>query len=449
MPFDPLDRRSVLKAAVAGTALAAPAAAMAAPAEEPAGPDSARGPATRSADGGAFARSRLSRIDDALQRHVDSGHLPGAVALVSRRGDTHIAAAGTMAFDSATPMRPDTIGRIASVSKPIAAAAAMTLVEEGRLRLDDPVDDWLPELADRKVLRSLNGDLKDTVPAHRPISLRDLLTMRFGLGAIMAWPPEYPIQQAMLEAGVAPGPHLPAMSPDAYMDAIGRLPLAHQPGERWLYDTGMHVLGILLARASGMSLGEFLNERLFAPLGMIDTGFSVAADDLDRLATCYWTDPDSGEAVVFDEARGGRFAAPPAFESASGGLISTVTDLLAFGTMMLDQGVYDGTRILSRAAVEVMTRDHIPPDQKGASHFYPGFWDDRGWGLGMAVVARRDGVDRQAGSFGWDGGYGTSFYCDPAEGLVGVLITQRVWDSPVPPPVLRDFWTATYQALAD
>ena len=350
----------------------------------------------------------------------------------------------------AGPMRRDTIFRIASLTKPITAAAAMILVEECKLRLDDPVDPFLPELADRKVLKQIDGPLDDTVPANRPITLRDLLTFRLGYGAVMVFPPKYPIQKAMTEAGVSPGAELPKLSPDALMKAYGGLPLVHQPGEKWLYNSGSDILGVLIARASGKTLEAFLRERILDPLGMKDTGFSVPEAKLDRLPATYWTDFTTGKPTLFDESGGeSRFAQPPAFESGAGGLVSTVDDYLAFCRMMLNNGLHGSERILSRPAVELMTTDHITPQQKAASDFFPGFWDNRGWGFGLSIITRRDSLPDVPGRYGWDGGYGTSGYTDPQERMIGVLMTQRVWDSPSAPTVQVDFWTSAYQAIDD
>jgi CubicO group peptidase (beta-lactamase class C family) len=347
------------------------------------------------------------------------------------------------------PMRRDTIFRIASMTKPVTAAAAMILVEEGKLRLDEPVDRWLPELADRKVLRALDSPLDDTVPAKRAITLRDLLTFRLGLGAVMAPPDQYPIQQAMAEAGVAPGPHLAAVDPDELMKRFGRLPLIHQPGEKWMYHSGSDILGVLIARVTGQTLEAFLRERIFVPLGMKDTAFSVPEAKLDRLATCYQTDAGTGGLALFDEARGGKFARPPVFESAGGGLVSTADDYLAFSRMMLNMGKHGNERILSRLSVELMTTDQITPEQKAASPFFPGFWDSRGWGFGLSIITRRDDVAAVPGRFGWDGGYGTSGYSDPKEDMVAILMTQRVWDAAGTPTLYLDFWTQAYQAIDD
>ena len=398
---------------------------------------------------GGLSKDRLARMRDALSKHVESGKLPGLVALVSRRGETHVEAIGVKAFGSSDPMRRDTIFRIASLTKPITAAAAMILVEECRLRLDDPVDPWLPELANRRVLRAIDAPLDDTVPANRPITLRDLLTFRAGHGAVMVFPEKHPIQKAMSEAGVSPGPMLPSLPADELMKRYGSLPLLHQPGEKWLYHSASDILGVLIARASGQSLGEFMRERIFARLGMMETGFSVRDADVDRLPACYSTDFATGRTVVFDEARGGRFTRAPAFESGAGGLVSTVDDYLAFCRMMLGKGQLGPTRILSRPSVELMTTDHVTPEQKAASPFVPGFWDNRGWGFGLSMFTRRDDLASVPGRFGWDGGYGTSGYSDPAEGLVGILMTQRMMDSPNAPGVYLDFWTSAYQAIDD
>jgi CubicO group peptidase (beta-lactamase class C family) len=397
-----------------------------------------------------MSQARLDRMRDVMTGHVEHGTVPGLVTLVSRRGETHVEAIGTLAAGGTDPMRRDSIFRVASITKPIVAAASMILVEECKLRLDDPVDPWLPELADRKVLRSADSPLDDTVPANRPITLRDLLTFRLGTGAVMVFPSQYPIQFAMERAGIAPGPYLPTLPPDGLMKAFGSLPLVHQPGEQWLYNSGSDILGVLISRVTGQTLGAFLQERIFAPLGMKDTAFSVPEEKLDRLTTAYQTDFATGGVALFDEARGGRFASPPAFESGAGGLVSTVDDYLAFCQMMLNKGTYGNERMLSRLSVELMTTDHITSEQKARSPFFPAdFWDSRGWGFGMAVITRRDTLESVPERFGWDGGYGTSAYTDPNEELIGILMTQRVMDDPSSPAVYTDFWTSVYQAIDD
>ena len=403
---------------------------------------------------GGLSKARLDRMRDVMAGHVERG-VPGVVSLLSRRGETHVEAIGMKAAGGPGaagngPMRRDTIFRIASMSKPITAAAAMILVEECTLRLDDPVDRLLPELANRQVLRRLDGPLEDTVPAHRPITVRDLLTFRLGLGMIMAPPDSMPIQKAFAEPDLGQGMPAPAATaaPDAWLRRLGTLPLMHQPGERWMYHTGSDVLGVLVARASGRPFEAFLRERLFEPLGMEDTAFSVPAAKLDRFAASYESDPATGGVVLYD-APDGQWSRPPAFPSGGGGLVSTVDDFLAFVQMLLNGGKHGGERILSRLSVEAMTADQLTPAQKAVSDLGAGFFDSHGWGFGMAVVTRRGGVATVPGQYGWDGGLGTSWRSDPKEAMVGILMTQRAWESPTPPPVTLDFWTGAYQAIDD
>ena len=238
-----------------------------------------------------------------------------------------------------------------------------------------------------------------------------------------------------------------AGTPDEFMKRLGSLPLACQPGERWLYHMSAEILGVLIARVSGTSLGAFLKGRIFEPLGMTDTGFQVPEAKLDRLPTCYGRNLVTGKLVVLEEARGGYAARPPVFESGAGGLVSTVDDLLAFGRMMLVKGAYGGERVLSRPSIELMTRDHLTAEQKAASPFFEHFWDTYGWGLGLGVVTARNDIAAAPGRFGWDGAFGTSWHVDPKEELVGVLMTQRRPDRLALSPLVLDFWTSAYQLI--
>jgi CubicO group peptidase (beta-lactamase class C family) len=391
--------------------------------------------------------ARLRRLDEVLARHVESGDMPGLVALVARRGEVHVAAIGTTEVGGSEPMRRDTIFRIASVTKQIAAAAAMTLVEECRLRLDDPVDELLPELADRQVLTSIGAPLEDTVPAHRPITMRDLLTFVWGLGAFLGTPESCPIQRAMVEAGLEPGMTAAPVEPDEWMKRLGSLPLAYQPGDKWLYHTGSDVLGVLMARATGQPLAEVLAERILRPLGMADTGFHVPGASLHRLAGAYRPDEATGAPVLTDDPRQSRWGGPPPFPSAGGGLVSTADDLLAFCTMMLNKGRHGDSRLLARPTVELMTTDLLTERQKAENGIF--FGGNSGWGLGFQVFNRRKTLASTPGRFGWTGGTGTSVYTDPAEELIGILLTQREMTSPDPPSVFGDFWTCAYQAIDD
>ncbi len=398
-----------------------------------------------------LSRSRLGRMHDVMKGYVERGEVPGLITLVSRRGEVHINVIGTMAYEVSDSIQRDTIFRISSMTKPITAVATMILVEECKLRLDEPVDRLLPELAGRKVLKLLDGQLDDTEPAIRPITVRDLLTFRMGFGLMMAPPDAYPILKAANEQQIGMGPPSPDIlpAPDEWMRRLGQLPLMHQPGEMWMYNTGADVLGVLIARASGQPLEAFLRERIFEPLDMKDTSFSVPGHKLNRLATSYWTNFVSGKIEVYDEAEGGQWSRPPAFPSGAGGLVSTIDDYLAFGQMMLNHGKHGSERILSRLSVETMTTDQLTPEQKAVSGLVSGFFDSHGWGFGMSVVTKRDDVASVPGRYGWDGGMGTSWYSDPREEMVTILMTQQSWTSPSPPNVCRDFWTLAYQAVDD
>jgi CubicO group peptidase (beta-lactamase class C family) len=384
-----------------------------------------------------------------MQREVDSGRLPGLVALVSRRDEEHVHTIGTFAFGDSTPMRRDTIFRLASNTKPITAVATMMLVEECRLRLDEPVHTWLPELADRKVLRTPASALDDTVAASRPMTLRDLLTFRSGYGEVLGVAPGSPIHRALIEQRLPLASWPFAGTPDDLMRCLGALPLVCQPGERWLYHMSAEILGVLIARVSGKSLGAFLRERIFEPLGMKDTGFRVPESNLDRLPPCYCTDPSTGKTAIWGGTNGGVYARTPAFEGGGGGLVSTVDDLLAFGRMMLNSGSCGRERVLSRPAVELMTTDYLTAEQKETSPFFPHFWDACGWGLGLGVITRRNDVGRSAGTFGWDGAFGTSWWVDPSEQMIGILMTQRAPATLAYPAIVGDFWTSAYQAIDD
>jgi CubicO group peptidase (beta-lactamase class C family) len=394
---------------------------------------------------GGLSSKGVARVRDMLERQVDSGFVPGALAVVARHGEVHIEATGNLAFEGAgsrTPMAGDTICRMGSMTKPIVAACAMTLVEDCTLRLDDPVDELLPELADMTVLADPNGPLEDTVPAKRPITLRDLLTYRLGTGMVPAEPGTVPIADALdaLE---------PAPPPDEWMRRLGTLPLVHQPGERWMYNIAAEVTGLLIARATGMSFGDALRERICQPLGMKDTAFSVGGESIGRLATAYERDNAATGEPVVEDGPDGQWSRPPAFERGGGGLVSTLDDYLAFASALLAGGSHHGERVLSRPSVTLMTSDHLTPAQKAVSGFWPGYFDTMGWGFGMSVRTRRTHLGPSVGSYGWPGYYGSAWYNDPAEDMTTIFIMQRAHAGDQRLPMWLDFWTAVYQAIDD
>ncbi|RZT19646.1 CubicO group peptidase (beta-lactamase class C family) [Kribbella sp. VKM Ac-2569] len=403
-----------------------------------------------------FTEAGLRRLHDVLARHVDSGKIPGVVALVSRGdGEPYAEALGTMRHEGGAPMQRDTIFRMASTSKPVSVSAAMVLLDDCRLRLDDPVEPWLPELAGRQVLKRIDSQVDDTVPAKRPITVRDVLTSTFGLGMDMTMIGT-PIMAALFEQGITPNGPVPMPEQDEWMRRLGTLPLMYQPGERWQYQISSDLIGVLVSRVTGQSYDEFLQERIFGPLGMKDTGFCVPADQLHRLPPLYAPDPATGEFQVWDEAEGGRHSAPPAFQGGGGGLNSTADDYHAYFRMLLNHGVHQGQRILSKPAVQLMTSNSLTAEQLAARetlardnvHISFGQGQQGGWGYGMAVRTYR-GDYAPIGQFGWDGGAGTSTYADPVNQVTGILLTQVGTTVPSSVHLMNDFWTTLYQALED
>ena len=396
----------------------------------------------------AFSKTRIQRWRGALAGYVERGEVPGLVALLSRRGEVFVEVMGSLSVEHPTPMRRDALFRIASLSKPMTAVAAMILVEEGRLRMDDPVDPWLPELANRRVLRALEGPPEDTVPARRAITARDLLTYRMGFGSVLAPMGTCPIQKLIRDNRIGGDGHpRPAKAPstEEWMRRLGALPWIAQPGERWLYHVSGDVLGVLIARVAGQSLGTFMRERVFGPLGMKDTGFQVPRGQTHRLTSCYRFDAASGRLELFDGAVDSDWCGEPPMESGGGGLVSTLDDHFAFSQMMLGEGKLGRLRLLSPATVALMTSDQLAPAERAGAELF--FGTSRSWGMGMAVDLRRDEIFRTPGRFGWDGGMGTTAYVDPAEGVIGILFTERMMESPRPPRVFTDFWNLGYAAM--
>ncbi len=388
---------------------------------------------------------RLSRLHDAMAAHVARGTVPGVVVLLSQHGDVHVDLFGAKAVGGRERMARDTIFRISSMTKPIIAVATMQLIEDGTLQLDEPVDRLLPELANRRVLRRIDGALEDTVPAHRAITVRDLLTFRLGFGLIFAETEGYPIFQAANDLQIGMGPPSPATmpAPDEWLRRLGTLPLMYQPGERWLYNTGSDILGVLIARAAGQPLESLLRERIFVPLGMEDTSFSVPPSKRDRFVPSYSPD-ETGALAVYDPAEGSQWSSPPAFMSGAGGLVSTVNDMLAFGQLLLNKGQNGDTRLLSANSIELMTTDQLTPTQREEAG---GFLDgDRGWGFGLAIIGASHDGTTHPGRFGWEGGLGTSWASDPAEDLVAILMTQVMGFHG---GIYDDFWQAIYGTSDD
>jgi CubicO group peptidase (beta-lactamase class C family) len=386
--------------------------------------------------GAGLTGSGVQEIRAVAAKQVGDGDVPGLVALVARGDEVHVEALGSLTIGG-PPVRRDSLFRIASTSKPITGAATLALVGEGRIDLDEPVDRLLPELAGRRVLRRIDGPLEETVPAIRPVTPRDLLTFTFGFGMDMRMfmsPTQWPIVEAAERLALStlgpPNPDAP-VDPDTWIANLGSLPLMAQPGERWLYNTGAAVLGVLLARAAGQPFPDVLRTRLFEPLGMRDTAFWTG--DTERLATAYQPTPHG--LVVWDEPTG-RWSRPPAFPDGAAGLVSTADDLLAFARMLLGEGA----PVLSAEAARAMATDQLTEDQKRNGGFGDEFFAHRSWSFCQAVL--------DTGAFGWDGGLGTSWLVDPNRDLVVIVLTQRLFESPEPPQVHKDIQAAAYAAIA-
>ncbi|MFJ3435684.1 serine hydrolase domain-containing protein [Streptomyces cyaneofuscatus] len=405
-------------------------------------------------------------LQELLDSHIARGSAPGAVALVARGDRVEVAAAGSATLAgmgigigtgagagtgtgtggeggtgaSATPMRRDSVFRIASITKPVVAAAAMTLVEDGLIAPADPVAAWLPELSSPLVVRTPQSAVDDVVSAVRPITLLDLLTFRAGYG----FPSDFSLPAlAPLFAELKQGPPQPQAvpGPDAWMAALSRIPLLHQPGDGWLYNTCSDILGVLISRVADRPLPTYLAERIFEPLGMTDTGFAVAPGALDRFTGYYRAGEDggSGSGLELVDAPDGQWSSPPAFPSGAGGLVSTVDDWYAFGRMLLAEGLADdGRRVLAGESVRQMVTDQLTPDQRAASGL---FTEGQGWGFGGSVDVEITAPWNVLGRYGWIGGTGTTAHIIPATGTVAVLLTQVELAGPVAPQVMRDFWT--------
>jgi CubicO group peptidase (beta-lactamase class C family) len=381
----------------------------------------------------------MTGLHDLLRGYVDDGSVPGAVGLVARGDRVEMAAVGS-ATVGGPAMARDSIFRIASTTKPITAAAAMMLVEDGLIALDDPVDRWLPELSEPVVVRTPASPVDDVVPAARPITVFDVLSAQAGYG----FPSDFtlPAVQALFplqKDGRQPQSFPP---PEPWMAGLGQVPLLYQPGEAWLYDTCSVLQGVLIARVSGRPLPDFLAERVFEPLGMVDTGFVVPPGKRDRFTSYYRPGPAGG--LELADPPDGEWSTMPAFPLGNGGLAGTADDWLAFGRMLLDGGVAaDGRRLLSAEAVRLMTTDHTNPAQREIGAL---FLEGQGWGFGGSVDITADESWNVPGRYGWVGGTGTSAHVIPATRTVAVLLTQVAAQSPVPAGWIRDF--ARYAATA-
>lgn len=392
-----------------------------------------------------FSPERLKRLTSSMQGYVRRNEVAGLVSLVFRKGVlAHCDVSGYQDKAAGMPMRRDSLFRIASMTKPVTSVAALILVEEGMLLLDDPIERWLPEFTNPQVLRHPDGPLDDTYPAARGITVRDLLLHRSGL----AYPISAtgPLSEALWQFN---DEFLPVEEPDAWMRKLGAIPLSFEPGARWHYGFSSDVLGILIGRVAGCAFQEFLRSRIFAPLGMHGTSFVVPPDKLERLTVGYVPGPEAGELAVHDHPEK-RAWNRINFQSGGAGLVSTADDYMNFARMLLNNGRGDDRRILSRKSVELMTTNFLTSEERNTPFLgISGFWAAKGFGLGVSMVDNVAYLPTlgSAGQYGWPGVYGTSWFVDPKEQMASLLLTQLYWGQNC--QISQHFQSLLYQAIDD
>lgn len=392
---------------------------------------------------------RLARIGPHFQNYIDGGKLSGVLSLVARKGQlAYFDVRGQMDVEAGAALRHDAIFRIYSMTKPITSVAAMMLYEEGRFQLDDPIGRYLPVFSDMQVFTGGTARKPQTVAAERPVTFRDLFTHTSGLtyGFMGTSPVDAMYRLHGLDSGAT------SLTTAAFMGELAKMPLQFHPGARWNYSMSTDVLGHLVEVISGQPLDEFFRTRIFEPLGMADTGFSVPAKHADRLTTNYSKRKDGGLKVA-DAGITSRYLTPRPFLSGGGGLASTAADYLRFCAMLLNRGELDGERLLGRKTVQYMTRNHLPSGGDLTSMGQPVFsetsYDGIGFGLGFSVMLdpAKAQVIGTPGEYAWGGMASTMFWIDPQEEMIGMLLTQLMPSSSY--PLRREMKTLAYQALID
>jgi CubicO group peptidase (beta-lactamase class C family) len=407
-----------------------------------------------------LSSSRLARLDEVMQRrYVDGGYLPGLLTYVYRKGHlVHTGMCGQMDLERGKPMREDAIFRIYSMSKPITAVALMMLVEEGLIGLDDAVHTHIPAWKDLGVYASGTTSLLAdappsflTTPVLRPMKIVDLATHTSGLtyGFMMRSAVDAAYRRAKLTDRQTPG-GLPGM-----IDQLARIPLDFSPGTAWNYSVAIDVLGYLVEKLSGMGFGEFLQTRLFGPLGMHDTAFSVPSDKTERFTSCYQPEGQGAGLKLQDDARESTYAKPPLLESGGGGLVSPAHDYLRFCRMMLNGGTLDGVQILSPKTVALFSLNYLPEGREIADMALPGMFSESGYagvgfslGCGVNVDVAKTRLPGSLGEYFWGGAAATAFWIDPREELTVVFMTQVI-GSEARLTLRRDLRTLVYAAMTE
>jgi CubicO group peptidase (beta-lactamase class C family) len=395
-----------------------------------------------------LSAARLDRVRQWMRHWVDSGRLPGMTVVVMRKGELAFAEiAGKADVERNKPMRPDTIFRIYSMTKPLTSTAIMMLYEEGRFQLDDPISRFLPGFKNPRVYAGGSRGKIDTVPAEREITFRDLLSHTSGLtyGFMESNPVDalYRAKDGVDFQGGDSGLR-------AIVDKLATFPLIAQPGKAWNYSVSTDVLGCLVEVISGQPFEKYLVDKVLKPLGMVDTNFYVPKDKHDRFAANYQAGP-GGKLELIDDPAKSRYLAPRKVNSGGGGLVSTASDYLRFCKFMLNKGELEGARLLGRKTVELMTMNHLNGDMAdmGTPRFSESTYYGVGFGLGFSVMINpaKAHIVGSPGEFAWGGAASTAFWCDPAEDMAVVLLTQLMPSSTY--PIRRELRVLTYQAIVD
>ncbi|MBY0318013.1 MAG: beta-lactamase family protein [Reyranella sp.] len=396
-----------------------------------------------------LSAARLDRVCKWMHGWVDSGRLAGMVTVVMRRGELAFAeTAGKADVERNKAMRPDTIFRIYSMTKPLTSTAIMMLYEEGRFQLDDPISKFIPAFANPRVYAGGSRGKIDSVPAEREITFRDLLTHTSGL--TYGFMESNPVDALYRSKTSGVDFQTATTSLKDLVERLGTFPLIAQPGKAWNYSVATDVLGYLVELISGQPFQTYLKEKVLAPLGMVDTDFHVPADKHDRFAANYQAGA-GGKLELIDDPGMSRYLAPRAVNSGGGGLVSTAADYLRFCRFMLNKGELDGTRLLGRKTVELMTMNHLKGDMAdmGMPRFSESTYYGVGFGLGFSVMIdpAKAHIVGTAGEYAWGGAASTAFWCDPAEDMAVVLLTQLMPSSTY--PIRRELRVLTYQAIVD
>lgn len=394
-----------------------------------------------------LSSERLARVNDWAQRLVDDGKLAGLITMVLRRDKlVHFSTRGMADVAREKPMTPDTIFRFYSMTKPLTSTAIMMLYEEGHFQLDDPITRFLPCFNDMRVFAGGMRGKMDTVPAERDITFRDLLTHTSGL--TYGFMEATPVDAAYRERGVDFVASEKTL--EQVVEIAADIPLIAQPGTAWNYSIATDVLGHLVAVISGIPFDRFLRERITGPLGMSDTEFFVPAEKTSRFAANYARGAD-GALTLIDDPEKSMFSNPGRICGGGGGLVSTAADYMRFCRMMLNEGEFDGVRLLGRKTVELMTSNHLNGDMAamGQPRFSESSYHGIGFGLGFSVTLdpAKAQILGSPGEYAWGGAASTAFWIDPAEDMAVILLTQLTPSSTY--PIRRELRVLTYQAVVD